>query len=182
MKRLLFQCLMALTVVCFQLSCADEQNFDQFDDLSVTPTLASSVFYLESTEEVINTAPTGTFYSQVFTFEAFNEEFVAERLLEGVILYEVENTTSKRLDLTIEYLDENDGILATDDFSIEPLPAPLLTYQVTYGPGGRSLDVLRNTTNLRVTGQNLSDNTSVSSEAEPKVVLRAAAEFRFRLK
>jgi hypothetical protein len=57
-------------------SCADEQDFDQFDDLSVEPTVASSIFYFESDEETINTAGTGGFYQQTFTFEAFNEAFV----------------------------------------------------------------------------------------------------------
>lgn len=163
-------------------SCADEQNFDQFDDLSVEPTLASSVFYFESDEATINLAGPGAFYTQSFTFEAFNEPFVAERVLDGMIIYEVENTTSKELAILIEFLDAGGTVLDSESFVVQPAPAPLLERQIAYGNGGRSLDILRNTTNIRVSGDNLGDATSVSSVSEPKITLRSSAEFRLRLR
>lgn len=183
MKGLLFRYLMALIAVTLTLSCAEEQDFDQFDDLEVTPTIASSILYVESEEDFINTVSSfGAFYSQVFNFDAFNEQFVAERLLEGVITYEIENTTSKPLNLTVEFLDEGGVPLAVDFFEIDPEPTPLVTREITYGPGGmRSLDVLQNTSSLRVTAENLGDATSTASTQDPKVILRSAGEFLFRL-
>ncbi len=182
MKRLLFRCIMATMVVLFTYSCAEEQDFNQADDLNVTPTVASSLFYLESTEEFINLATVSpTFYSHTFNFDPFNEQFVADNLLDGALLYEIENTTSKPLTFSIEYLDEGGNVLDVEVFDVEPEPAPLLTLRVAYGPGGKNLDILRNTSSLRVTAQNLGDNSSTSAASEPKVVLRSAAEFRFEL-
>ena len=172
----------AICTLVFTMGCSDEQNFDQFDDLSVTPTLATSIFYLESDESTINLASSGSFYSEVFTFEAFSEEFVAERVLEGVITYQVENTTSKEIDITVEFLDAGGNVLDTEAFTVEAHPAPLLERQIAYGNAGRSLDILRNTTNIRVGAVNQSDNSSTSSQPQPKIVLRSSAEFRFRLK
>ena len=163
-------------------SCTEELDFDQIDDLSITPTLASGIFYLESDEETINSyGGFGTFYSQTVNFDAFNEAYVAERLLEGVIIYEISNTTSKRVDISIDFLDESGALLDSESFTIEA-DSGILTREVGYGPGGRNLSILANTSSLRVTARNLGDATSVSSQPEPKITLGTAAEFIFRLK
>lgn len=183
MKRLFFHMLSASIFALILFSCTEEQDFSQIEDLSVTPTVASGIFYLESDEETINSAGAfNAFYSQTINFDAFNEEFVAERLLEGVIIYEIENTTSKRLRIDIEFLDDAGNELDRETFSIEADPSGTLTREVVFGPGGESLSILANTSNLRVTGRNLGDATSVSSQPEPKIIVRSAAEFLFRLK
>lgn len=183
MKRLFFPMLFASILILMPSSCMEEQDFDQFDDLSITPTLASGIFYLESDEETINSyGGFGTFYSQTVNFDAFNETYVAERLLEGVIIYEIENTTSKRLDISIEFLDESGNPLYMEGFTVEANLSEPVTREVAYGPGGLSLSILANTSSLRVTGRNLGDATSTSSHPEPKISLSSAAEFIFRLK
>nr|WP_299070612.1 hypothetical protein [uncultured Allomuricauda sp.] len=182
MKRLFFLGLLVLSVFLTTISCSEEQDFGQFDDLSITPTVASSIFYLESDEAFINSVnTTNVFYSQVFNFDAFTEQFVAERLLEGTISYEFENTTSKRLNIVIEFLDEGGNVLDVETFDIDSLPT-LFSREVAYGSTGKSLDILINTSNLRVTASNLSDTISVSSSSEPKITMGSAAEFLFRLK
>ncbi|WP_222984912.1 hypothetical protein [Flagellimonas meishanensis] len=182
MKRNLFKLAFALLVLCLPISCSEEQDFDQFDDLQVTPLLVSSIFYLESTEEFINASGTSeSFYSEDVNFDAFNEQFVAERLLEGTIIFEVENTTSKNISFVVEFLDETGNILDTETFSIEPAPSGILTREVAYGPTGKSLDILVATSALRIVGSNLGDNSSTSSETDPKIIFRSAAEFLFEL-
>ncbi len=168
-------------IICLFFSCAEEQDFDQFDDLNVIPTLASSIFYFESDEATINVAGTGAFYQETFTFEAFNEAFISDNVLDGVITYQLENTTSKPLGLLIEFLDGDGNVLDSESFVIQEDPAPLLERQVAYGAGGKSLDILRNTTNIRVEGQNLGDATSQSSQSEPKIILRSSGAFRLQL-
>ena len=183
MKGIFFRLLCFLVVPLVFLSCTEELDFDQFDDLTVTPTMASGLFYLESTEEFINSLNiTGTFYAQTFNFDPFNEQFVAERLLEGTLSYEIENTTSKRITLLIEFLDDAGTILDVESFVVEPTPSASLIRDVAYGPAGRNIAILTTTSALRVTGANLSDTTSTSPESEPKIILKSGAEFLFRLK
>ena len=163
------------------VSCSDELNFDQADSLTVVPTLATSLLYIESDEGSINLAGTGSFYSQTFTFEAFNEPFVAENVLDGIITYQIVNTTSKELDILVEFLDEEGNVLDAELFNSSAEPAPLLERQVAYGNGGRNLDILRNTTNIRVNGVNMGDATSISSQSNPRLILKSSAVFRLRL-
>lgn len=184
MKKLRY--LLALvTLFAFQftlVSCTEEQNFDQIEDLSLTPTLSTGIFYLESDEASINQAgPFNSFYFQEVNFDAFNEEYVSERLLEGTILYELENTTSKQLRVTIDFLSEDGQVLDTEVFNVPANTTDIITREVYYGPGGKSLDILINTSGLRISGNNLSDSSSVSSNEDPKVILRSGAEFEFEL-
>lgn len=183
MKRLHY-CICLLTGVLFlAIACTEEQDFSQFDDLRVTPTLASGLFYMESDEDLINTAGAlNSFYSQEVNFDAFNEQYVAERLLEGVITYEIDNTTSKELRLIIEFLDDAGSPLDTEIFTIEANPTETVIREVPYGPGGKPIDILANTSSLRITANNLGDGTSVSSAEDPKIILRSGAQFVFRLK
>lgn len=183
MRRLFYTPVLAVMLLFLTFSCAEKQDFNQFDDLEITPTVASSIFYLESEEQHINAVGgLNTFYSQLVNFEAFSEQFVAERLLEGTITYEIENTTSKDLNIIIEFLDAEGNVLDAQIFDVDPAPAPLFSLEVFYGPGGKSLDILTTTSALRIGANNLGDSTSISTMPEPKLILRSAAEFTFSLK
>lgn len=164
------------------LSCAEEQDFDQFDDLAIEPTVATSIFYFESDEQTINTVGVGEFYEELFTFEAFSDPNISERVLDGVITYQLENTTSKPLGLLIEFLDETGMVLDSESFIVDEEPTATLERQVAYGEGGKSMDILRNTTNIRVSGENFGDATSQSPQNEPRIILRSSAAFRLRLR
>ncbi|MGN7514639.1 MAG: hypothetical protein ACTHOM_09695 [Allomuricauda sp.] len=182
MKKLCYSTLLVVGFLFFIAACTEEQDFSQIDDLSVTPTLASGLFYLESDEATINSAGAlTTFYFREVNFDAFNEQYVAEHLLEGTITYEIENTTSKQLRIIIGFIDDAGNILDTEIFDIEAGPSSVLTREVFYGQGGKRLDILTNTSNLRVSANNLSDDTSVSSAEDPKVIFRSGAEFLFEL-
>ena len=182
MRHLLSIFVMSVICLSLVLSCSEEQDFDQFDDLTITPAVASSIFSFEADEDFINTISTvNTFYSQTFIFEAFSEQFVAERLIEGTITYEFENTTSKPLNIVVEFLDDGDNVLDFENFNIAQGPGESITQNVDYGPTGKPLDILINTSSIRVTGRNLGDNISVSSDPDAKVTMRSAAEFLFRL-
>ncbi len=183
MKRKLLILIPALLFLQWFLGCAEKQDFDQFDDLQVTPTAEAGILYVESPESLINQSVSGAYYSQDFNFDAFAEDFVSERVLDGVVTYEVENTTSKELEITVEFLDEGGNVLDTEMFLIQPAPTAILRRQIFYGgASGRSIDILRNTSSIRVSASNLGDSTSVSSLPEPKIILRSSAQIRIRLK
>ena len=173
----LFCCL-----VLFQ-SCSDEQDFNQFDDLDIIPTLEAALLYVEVPEDIINQGVGINFYSQVFNFDAFEEPFFSDNVLDGTLSYQVENTTSKPIDVIVEFLDVSGNVLDVESFTLDPAPTAVLNREITYGtPSGRSIDIIRNTSAIRVTGINLGDTTSVSGLPEPSVFLRSSAQFRLRLK
>lgn len=182
MKSLL-RSLFAIAFLVPVLACVENQDFDQYEDLSVTPTVESSMLFVEVPERVINQLDGLNFIQQTFNFDAFAEDFVSERLIEGIVTYELENTTSKPLELIVEFLDQADNVLDTETFSMPGAPTALLRRDIAYGGlGGRDIAIIQNTSAIRVSATNLGDNSSVSSLPNPLVSLRSAAEFRIRLK
>lgn len=164
-------------------SCVEQQNFDQFDDLNIIPTIEASILYVESPETVINDAGAAVWYVQTFNFDAFSEQFFADNVLDGVISYELENTTSKPLEILFEYLDEAGNVLDSEFFSLDPAPTAILRRETVYGTAtGRNLDIIRNTSAVRVSASNLGDTTSVSALPDPMIIFRSSAKFRLRLK
>lgn len=163
-------------------SCAEKQDFGQYDDLTITPTFETSIFIVEAQESLINRIVGFSFFSQNFNFDAFEVKFFADRVLDGALTYELENTTSKDIEVSIEFLDEDDNVLDIEFFQMDAAPTAVLTREVAYGNSGKSLDLLRNTTNIRLSARNLGDNTSTSNLPEPSIILRSAGKFRLRLK
>ncbi|GGG55786.1 hypothetical protein GCM10011414_27040 [Croceivirga lutea] len=171
-----------MVIVLTFVSCSEDLNVNQADDLAIEPTVASSIFYFESTEEVINLAGTGGFYSEQFVFEAFSESFINDKVLDGIITYQISNTTSKAIELQIEFFDASGNTLDSEQFSIEANPAPETEIQVAYGNGGKSIQILRNTSQIRVNGINLGDGTSTSTQENPKIILKSSAAFRIKIR
>jgi len=163
-------------------SCAESIDTSQFDDIDLTPTLEASLLYVETAEQIINAATGTTVYQDDFNFDAFNTELFSERVIEGSITYVLTNTTSKELELTIEFLNGGGIVLDTEFFSIQPAPATVLRREIAYGPAGRNLDIIRNLTQIRVSANNLSGTTSTSAVAEPKIILQSSAKFRVRVR
>jgi len=165
-------------------SCSDELNFDQFDDLDVTPTFESSILFIEIEESIIN-------FSQVIAgsivqdidFDAFSQDLFAKRVISGVVTYEIENTTSKDITISFGFLDENGVLTDTETFNVGKAP-PLVSLkrEVVYGPGGKSLDIIKNTVKIRLSATNTSGDYVSVNQPDSKVVLKSKGEFKVRLK
>lgn len=164
------------------LSCSDKQDFDQLDDLQLTPTYETSVFYVKAQESIINRISGISFFSQDFNFDAFAEPVFANRVLSGVLTYELENTTSKPIEIVLEFLDENDNVLDTEVFRTDAAPTATLTRNVAYGPSGKNLEIIRNTSKIRLNATNLGDNDSESSLPDPAIILRSSAKFTLEVR
>ena len=180
MKRKAFYFL-AILLFC-TLSCSDELDFSQTDDIEATPAFESSVIYIESTEQIINSIDGSEILSQSFNFDAFSSDIFAERVIEGELTYIIENTTSKPFELIVEFLDDTDTVIDTETFNIQQAPTSILQRIVAYGDTGKSIDVIKNLSALRITVRNLGDTMSVSNIQNPRISLQSSGKFRVRLK
>jgi len=174
-----FFCLMSFLALS---SCIEDQDFGQADQIELTPTYQASLLYIEAPESLVNDAPTNVVFSRDFDFDAFSSDDFAERVIEVTLTYIVENTTSKELSITVELLDANDNVLDTEIIPVEPAPAGQFQRDIAYGDAGKSINIIINTSSIRVSATNLGDNSSISDLPEPKIILKSDSEFRVRLK
>jgi len=174
--------LAVLIAFVLQISCIEEQDFNQYEDLTITPTYEASILYLEVPERTINLVTGLNTYSQNFKFDAFAEDIFSERVLEGILRYEVENTTSKPIEIQIQFVDDAGTILDTELFQMDPEPTAVLQREIAYGPAGRSIDIIKNTTSITLTATNLGDNASTSSQSNAMVSLKSSGKFTVRIK
>ncbi|TMM58141.1 hypothetical protein FEE95_01550 [Maribacter algarum] len=182
MKRILQSVLFVMLLLGGMSACTEELDFNQFDDLEATPTYEAGILYLEAQEDLINLISGTNVFSQNFNFDAFSSDIFADRVLDGTITFVVENTTSKELAITVELLDEADTVTDTEIFSIEPAPTAIIQREIAYGDSGRSIDIIKTLSTIRVTATNLGDNTSVSTLPDPLITLKSSGKFRLRVK
>ena len=65
---------------------------------------------------------------------------------------------------------------------MDAAPTSTLVRNVAYGPTGKSLDIIKNTSKIRLVATNLGDGSSTSNLANPAIVLRSSAKFTLELK
>ncbi|SHI89038.1 hypothetical protein SAMN04487911_10754 [Arenibacter nanhaiticus] len=174
---------MILALMTSGLSCVERQDFDQYQDLDIIPKVPASLLYYEVSETALNNAPIGVPFSEDYNFDAFNEDFIADRIIEGSIAYEIVNTTSKPVDIVVTFLDENDRELDFTDFSVAAATSEpfVLEKTVAYNQADTQR-VVKNISSIRIRVINRGDNTSQSSLKDPKVIFKSSAEFKVRLK
>ena len=142
------------------ISCVEEQDFGQYDELGITPTVEASMLYIEAPESLVNAVAGANVISRNFNFDAFSSDIFAKRVLDGAITYIVENTTKKELDFQVDFLDVDGNVLDMETFSVEGTQ----TFQkdVTYGGSGKSIDIIKHTSSLKVTATNKNSDTTLS--------------------
>lgn len=182
MKQVLLYIGFAVFTSMMLFSCVEDIDTGQYDDLDITPTLEASLLYVEATEDLINLVDGNTVFSNNFNFDAFSTDIFAERVIEGTVTYVVENTTSKELEITVEFLDEGEAVLDTELFIVQPAPTMVLQKEIFYGPAGRSIDIIKNLSSIRVSAINRSDSESTSSAPEPLITLQSSGKFTVRVK
>jgi len=163
-------------------SCTESLDFNQLDDLEATPIYEASILYLEAPENIINLVAGGNVFSQDYNFDAFSSDVFSSRVIDGSLIFEVENTTSKELHIRIDLLDDADAITDTINLMVPPAPTPVQKLEIAYGDTGRNIDIIKTLSTIRISTTNLGDNTSVSSIANPLVTLKSSGRFRLRLK
>ncbi len=164
-------------------SCTEKQDFDQVKDLEIITNVSGPIVYLESTEAFINNTTIPNFLTQNMNFDIFETNFVADRIISGSITFQIENTTSKELALTIDFLDKAGSIIDSEFFLINAAP-PLVAIrrEIFYGPPSeRSIEIVKNISGFQLGFVNNSGTTSVSSLPLPKVVIKSMGSFKLAL-
>lgn len=87
-------------------SCAKEVDFNQIDDLSLTPVFTSGIIFFKSPASnfYVNGVELVTVKDSVI-FDLFNRDFVLDNLVKAELVFETTNSINKSFNLQVDFLD-----------------------------------------------------------------------------
>ncbi len=118
MLKRIFSILLLLAIT----SCVKDVDFDQVDDLSISPVLESSLIFFDFPASEFE-EPTGTAIVTVgddLELDVFNDEFLRDNLIKVEFFFEITNSIDRSFRSDIIMFDENDQI--TYAFAIDVTP------------------------------------------------------------
>jgi len=155
-------------------SCVESQDFGQYQDLEITPTMPVGLISYEVLETIINKASPGV---------SFNDDIIADRIIEGSISFQIVNTSSKTIEITVSFLGENDNELDKREFRVNrAIDEPIILDSIVPYNQSETHRVIKNISSIRLSVINLGDNASQPNLDDPKIILKSSAEFKIRLK
>lgn len=110
----------AFCVLQFMSSCVKDVDFEQADNLSVTPVLEASLIFFEEAAPRFSTTTSGENVTIIDSTDVtiFNDDFVVDNLTRAEFLFETTNSIDRTFTTEIEFLDENDELLYLVEFIV----------------------------------------------------------------
>ncbi|WP_111682095.1 hypothetical protein [Winogradskyella tangerina] len=179
-------------IVCFFIliltctSCVKDVDFNQAENLTLTPIVAASVVYtdVEASRFSENGTEIETVRDSIANIEIFTEQFVIDNLVRTDLVFEVTNSIDRSFELDVEFLDESDTLL--DVFTFEALPSngsnEVIT-MVTEVYENERLEALKQTTKLVITLRLLpsSDGSTLNENSTGRIILKSKGLFYLNL-
>ena len=105
------------------ISCVKDVDFDQVDDIMLTPVLTSSVVFaeVEASRFSENGTEIETVIDSVANIEIFSDEFIDDNLIKVEFVFEAINSINRTFNLQIDFLNDIDELQHT--FSFDALPS-----------------------------------------------------------
>ncbi len=174
-----------MLMFCFS-SCVKDVDFNQADNLVLTPVVASSVVYtdVEASRFSENGIELQVVRDSIANIEIFNEQFVIDNLVRTELIFEATNTIDRTFELQVEFLDDNDVLL--DSFSFEAQPSPdgnEVISETTEDYVGQRLDALKQTTKMVITLTLFpsNDGSILNADSTGRIILKSSGLFYLNL-
>lgn len=166
---------LAFLLMC-SLSCSSDLDFNQANDLKLTPVIEGNLSYFDVPAEVFAAnggLPVQWAYDEQ-EFDIFRDKYFNSYLQRADFHFEISNTINRSFSLSIVLLDANDNALTTMNFNIPAYSGNTNTITRTEVFENARLELLKRTRKMRflvMIGQGSALNTSSAGN----LVLRSSA-------
>ena len=106
MKRLIILFFLLTTIV----SCIKNVDFDQANDITITPVVKSTLIHFDITESNFNTT---NYKTDISEFQIFENGVAQHNTVKMDFLFDMENTFNKDINILYQFLDENLNIVGS---------------------------------------------------------------------
>ena len=106
-------------------SCVKDVDFDQVENVVLTPVIASSVLYtdVEASRFSENGTELETVSDTIANIEIFTDDFVLDNLVKAELTFEAVNTINRTFGLQVDFLNDLDNVQHTFSFDADASPA-----------------------------------------------------------
>ena len=138
------------------VSCIKNVDFDQANDITITPVVKSTLIHFDITESNFNTT---NYKTDISEFQIFENGVAQHNTVKMDFLFDMENTFNKDINILYQFLDENLNIVGSINLVSEHSTDKIET--VTFE--NNDLNDLLNTKSIQVT-ISISDTVNLTPE------------------
>ncbi len=168
------------------VSCVKDVDFDQTEDIVLTPVLTSSVIFteVEASQFSENGMELETVRDSVSNIEIFSDEFVNDNLVKVELVFEAINSINRTFNLQIDFLKDADEL--QHSFSFDALPSnsgsDIIT-EYTELFENESLEALKASTIMVITLRLYpsTDGSSLDENSAGTIALKSKGIFYFNI-
>ena len=142
--------ILPIVLICIFSSCVKDVDFEQAEDLSISPILESSLVFFDFPASEFQ-EPTGTdlvVEQDELELDFFNEEFIRDNLIRAELFFEVTNTIDRTFRADVVMFDANGDVTHAFDISVGSGGANEVMVTHTEVFEDATLDQLKNTTRM----------------------------------
>lgn len=186
LKELALNTILLLCITLSFNACIKDVDFDQAENLSISPALEVSILHFEE--------PVNTFLDddgvEIITVKdsvnigIFSDQFVVDNLIKADFLFEATNTINRAYEAEIEFYNDLFELQHTINFGVSESPNNqdvVVEYVEIFE--GMELEALKATTNLVLTLNLLPsmDGSTLNENTPGDLILRSKASFYFNI-
>ncbi|WP_159019286.1 hypothetical protein [Algibacter sp. L3A6] len=106
-KSIRFKISLLFSIGFMAISCTEAIDFDQADDIVLTPALeASLVYFDEPASRFVDNGSTILSIQDFISVAFFNDEFVVDNVEKAEFVFETQNTINRTFELQVDFLDQ----------------------------------------------------------------------------
>ncbi|GAA4238510.1 hypothetical protein GCM10022291_29250 [Postechiella marina] len=132
------------------VSCTEEIDLDQVNDLEINPVLESSLFYFEAAAGDFFLGGSGAYTAGDYVvLDIFDNEFVNDNLIKAELVFETVNSINRAYQVQVDFLDNTNTLRHSFTFSADASPNnENLTFEHIEVFEDETLENLKETTTL----------------------------------
>lgn len=165
-----------LLLIASSFSCTSELNFDQVNDLKLTPVFEANFSYFEvpATAFVSSTGSEYAWASDVKEFDVFRDKYLNSYLQKVDFYFEINNTINRAYTFDIVLLDDNNNALTTIKFDIPAYSGTTNTVTKTEIFENTRLELLKRARKMRFLIA-MKPGPTLDANSTGSIVLRSSA-------
>ncbi|EDP71495.1 hypothetical protein FBALC1_03387 [Flavobacteriales bacterium ALC-1] len=183
LKRKAIYTLLAIMTL---MSCVKDVDFDQAENFSLTPVLASSILFteVEASSFFENDMELESVRDSVANIEIFEDQFVKDNLIKAELVFQATNTIDRTFNLQVDFFNDADELQHTLSFdAIESNSGNPVVTDYTEVFEDDSLDALKLITKMVITLTLYpsSDGSTLNENSSGNISLKSKGIFYFNI-